>query len=140
MDHTSGVESLEIYSTFSESVMSNTFPYYLDSHNDRRTSGEALLACGISDGSIVLMRVHQKLEQQPSLTPFGCNITIHCEAELLDIKASIADGKGITALAWVTTSLKLVTRNLLSFAQPLTLKSLFSRHSSRRLFMPSQVF
>ncbi|KAI5121645.1 hypothetical protein M0805_001172 [Coniferiporia weirii] len=62
---------------------------------------EAYLACGVADGSIVIVRINQWLEPVSSTTPFGPTFSIRADANVLHMRASDADGKGITALSWV---------------------------------------
>ena len=64
-------------------------------------SGENILACGLANGSIKLVKVSQKLEQLTSLSPFGCNSRIQCDFVPLDVQPARPDGKGITALTWI---------------------------------------
>lgn len=59
------------------------------------------MACGAADGSIILIKITQNIQQRSPLTPFGPEFDIHCDACVLDVKASESDKKAITALAWI---------------------------------------
>ena len=61
------------------------------------------MACGISDGSIVILKVIQNLEQRSSLSPFRPEFNVQCDVHVLDVKASESNRKCITALRWVET-------------------------------------
>ena len=80
------------------------YNYSLLSRTDQQllspVQGETILACGLANGSIALVRVSQRLVQS-SVSPFGRNYRIECKATLLDAQPARSDGKGITALTWI---------------------------------------
>ncbi|THH10356.1 hypothetical protein EW145_g1385 [Phellinidium pouzarii] len=52
---------------------------------------EVYLACGVADGSIVIVHIRQRLKLVPSITSFGQSYSIQADVEVLNSHASDAD-------------------------------------------------
>ncbi len=62
--------------------------------------GEAMLACGISDGSVNILVVRQTLTSKPGTTRFVLMHNIGLEVEAHGEKACDSDRRAITGMKW----------------------------------------
>lgn len=62
---------------------------------------EAFVACGVGDGSIVLVKVVQDVRPIPAAAGFFPNYELQATFEVLDIRPSDSNGRGITGMHWV---------------------------------------
>ncbi|KAL1747153.1 transcription factor IIIC subunit delta N-term-domain-containing protein, partial [Schizophyllum fasciatum] len=72
-------------------------------------AGEAQIAFALSDGSIGLLKVTQRLESTGAEEPFAYNHRLVTETDADPQTAFRADGRRTTALAWVTFDQRSVT-------------------------------
>ena len=63
--------------------------------------GEAYLACGIADGSLMLIKVVQTLKRIESTSGFTRSYEIERSFEVQSTPVCENDGRGITALRWI---------------------------------------
>ncbi|KZT70773.1 hypothetical protein DAEQUDRAFT_810373 [Daedalea quercina L-15889] len=72
----------------------------------QRQSGrcEASLACGIADGSAIVLRVVQTLRPEASPPGFVPNYSVHVSFEALDSRPAESDGRGLTCMKWTELS------------------------------------
>ncbi|KAH9840069.1 transcription factor IIIC subunit delta N-term-domain-containing protein [Rhodofomes roseus] len=76
---------------------------------------EASLACGIADGSIVVLRVVQTLHSAASSLGLIPNHDIQASFEVQDVRPAESDGRGITCIQWTKPSADL---DLLVYSKP----------------------
>ena len=62
--------------------------------------GEAMLACGISDGSVNILVVRQTLTSKPGVTRFFPIYELGLNVEAYDENACDPDGRAITSMTW----------------------------------------
>lgn len=62
---------------------------------------EAFVACGVGDGSIVLVKVVQDVRPIPAAAGFFPIYELQATFEVLDIRPSDSNGRGITGMHWV---------------------------------------
>lgn len=100
MGITSSVVLLEIFTAWTLCVRNscavfNTFIAFL--------TGHALLACGISDGSISIIRVEQTLFPASSTPELVAGYEDSVVSGALHIKSDVPSGQALTSLRWIET-------------------------------------
>ncbi|KAH9933377.1 transcription factor IIIC subunit delta N-term-domain-containing protein [Fomitopsis serialis] len=76
---------------------------------------EASLACGIADGSVVVLRVIQTVHPEASPSGLVPHNDIQASFEVRDIKPSGSDGRGLTCMRWAEPSADL---DMLIYSKP----------------------
>ncbi|EPT00974.1 hypothetical protein FOMPIDRAFT_1121318 [Fomitopsis schrenkii] len=65
---------------------------------------EAYIACGIADGSVVVLRVTQTLHSQPSPSGFVPRYNVRATFDVRDVKPAEAGWGEVTSMKWTTPS------------------------------------
>ena len=66
--------------------------------------GEAMLACGTSDGAVTVLTVQRVLTSKPGATQLVTMHEVGLGVSLHDEKACDADGRAITGMRWADTA------------------------------------
>ena len=66
--------------------------------------GEASLACGIADGSVVILRVVQTLNFETLSSGFIPNHIVQASIEILDPRPAEGDGGALNCMKWIELS------------------------------------
>ncbi|CCM02571.1 uncharacterized protein FIBRA_04674 [Fibroporia radiculosa] len=82
--------------------------------SSERGECEAHLACGVTDGSIAVIRVAQALQSRPSASGLIPHYEIECNFSVQDDKACESDGRSITSLQWINV----IDCCILSYTKP----------------------
>lgn len=86
--------------------------------------GEAHLACGIADGSVVVLRVIQTLHSQSSSSGFVPRYSVQATFNVRDVKPAEADWREVASMKWVAPSADVVSDTSRMLVFPVTLETL----------------
>lgn len=84
--------------------------------------GEAYLACGIADGSVVVLRVIQTLHSEPSPSGLVPTYNVRTTFDVRDVRPADADWREVASMKWMEPSADVVRDTSRVFVFRKTLK------------------